>query len=122
MLIRLVKSLFYLAVIIMVAAFCAGVVVVITVGRDIPQLPDQLEKLVLNTQTEFYSNTGMLIASMGEKNRVPLNRISPNFTRALLAAEDAEFYSHAGISKPGILRAVWLNLRAGGVGGGGSTR
>ena len=118
---KIIKSIFYLGVIAVVVGFCAGVVVVATMGRDLPQLPDDLEKLVLNTQTEFYSSTGKLIATMGERNRVPLSRISPSFQNALLAAEDTEFYEHAGISKTGILRALWLNLRAGKIEGGGST-
>src|SRR3990172_8379294 len=109
---KIVKGLFYLGVILFVAGFCAGAVVVVLVSGDLPQLPDQLEKLVLNTQTEFYSNTGRLIATMGEKNRVPLARISPHFQQALLAAEDASFYRHSGISKTGILRALASNLRA----------
>ena len=121
MILKIIKSIFYLGVIAVVAGFCAGVAVVATMGRDLPQLPDNLEKLVLNTQTEFYSNTGKLIATMGEKNRVPLSRISPFFQDALLAAEDADFYTHAGISKPGILRAILVNLRAGKIEGGGST-
>ncbi len=118
---KIIKSLFYLGVIASVLGFCAGVALVIIVGRDIPQLPDELEKLVLNTRTEFYSSTGKLIATMGEKNRVPLSRISPHFRNALLAAEDFDFYEHAGISKTGILRAVWTNIRAGRVEGGAST-
>ena len=121
MLLKIIKSLFYLAVILLVTGFCAGVALVVAVGRDLPQLPDRLEKLVLNTQTEFYSNTGMLIATMGEKNRVPLSRINPRFQQALLCAEDASFYEHAGISKTGIIRALWQNWRAGKIEGGAST-
>jgi len=121
MLVKIFKFFFYLGVIALVAGFLGGVVVVVTMGRELPQLPDQLEKLVLNTQTEFYSNTGRLIATMGEKNRVPLERISRHFVNALLAAEDASFYEHAGISKTGILRALWINLRAGRIEGGAST-
>ncbi|MBN2288593.1 MAG: PBP1A family penicillin-binding protein [Candidatus Glassbacteria bacterium] len=119
--IKLIKALFYLAVCAVVVGFCLGVVIVATMGRDLPQLPDKLEKLVLNTQTEFYANTGRLLATMGEKNRVPIGRISRNFVSALLAAEDADFYDHPGISKKGILRAVWLNLRSGRIESGAST-
>ena len=119
--IKLIKLLFYLAIIGVVVGFCLGVVIVVTMGRDLPQLPDTLEKLVLNTQTEFYSNTGQLLTTMGEKNRVPLERISRNFISALLAAEDADFNEHPGISKKAILRAIWLNLKAGRIESGAST-
>lgn len=118
---KIIKSLFYVGIIVAVLGFCTGVAVVVIVGRDLPQLPDRLEKLVLNTRTEFYTNTGNLFATMGEKNRVPLSRISPHFRNALLAAEDFEYYEHAGISKTGILRAIWTNLRSGRVEGGAST-
>jgi penicillin-binding protein 1B len=40
---------------------------------------------------------------------------------AVLAAEDASFYGHGGISPSGILRAAWVNLRGGEVRQGGST-
>ena len=121
MLLKILKSLSYLGLIILTAGFCAGVIVVAIMGRDLPQLPDKLEKLVLNTQTEFYSNTGRLMATMGEKNRVPLERISRPFLNALLAAEDDQFYAHSGISKLGIVRALWDNLRAGRIEEGAST-
>lgn len=39
----------------------------------------------------------------------------------LLASEDREFYQHFGISMRGIARAMWANLRAGGMVQGGST-
>ena len=40
---------------------------------------------------------------------------------ALIAVEDRDFYRHVGVDPKGILRAVWANLRAGGVVQGGST-
>lgn len=39
----------------------------------------------------------------------------------LLASEDRDFYQHFGISMRGIARAMWANLRAGGMVQGGST-
>lgn len=41
---------------------------------------------------------------------VPLNEISPKFVTALLAREDARFYSHLGVDPVGILRAGWNNV------------
>lgn len=40
---------------------------------------------------------------------------------ALFASEDHDFYKHHGVSLKGILRAVWVNVRAGGIVQGGST-
>lgn len=41
--------------------------------------------------------------------------------RAIMAAEDAEFFSHGGVSIPGIVRAAWVNFRSGEIRQGGST-
>lgn len=41
--------------------------------------------------------------------------------KGLLASEDRDFYQHFGISLRGIVRALWANLRAGGMVQGGST-
>ena len=40
---------------------------------------------------------------------------------AFVAIEDRSFFEHSGIDSKGLLRAVWSNLRAGGVRAGGST-
>ncbi len=41
--------------------------------------------------------------------------------KALFSTEDRDFYSHHGVSARGILRAIFANLRAGGIVQGGST-
>lgn len=41
--------------------------------------------------------------------------------KGLLATEDRDFYNHFGISLKGIARAMWANVRAGGIVQGGST-
>ncbi|MDO8267012.1 MAG: penicillin-binding protein 1B [Moraxellaceae bacterium] len=50
-----------------------------------------------------------------------LKEAPPLLVPALLATEDRSFYRHHGISIRGILRAVWVNLTAGGWRQGGST-
>ncbi|MCF6283122.1 MAG: penicillin-binding protein 1B [Candidatus Polarisedimenticolaceae bacterium] len=40
---------------------------------------------------------------------------------ALIAVEDRSFYSHFGVDPKAILRALWVNIRAGGIVQGGST-
>ena len=52
---------------------------------------------------------------------VALRNLPPHLIRAVLAAEDHRFYKHAGIDPIGILRAIVINLRHGGVRAGGST-
>lgn len=60
---------------------------------------------------------------VGTENRkvVPLDDISEELQRTVLAVEDADFYDHDGVSARSILRALQANSEAGGVSQGGST-
>ena len=74
--------------------------------------------------TYIYDVKGVQLASLhDEANRevVPLDRISPNIKRALLAIEDDRFYYHQGVNPTGVGRALTANFRKGGVSEGGST-
>jgi penicillin-binding protein 1A len=74
--------------------------------------------------TYIYDIKGVQLASLhDEANRevVPLNRISPNLKRALLAIEDDRFYYHQGVNLTGVGRALSANFKKGGVSQGGST-
>jgi penicillin-binding protein 1A len=59
----------------------------------------------------------------GEEDRlsVKLNDVSPNMRKAMLAAEDHEFYSHGGFDLSSIARAAIKNVQAGRVVEGAST-
>lgn len=57
----------------------------------------------------------------GRQHWVALNGISPHLVRATLAAEDSNFYEHAGVDWSALFRAVWLNTKAGRMAYGGST-
>ena len=52
---------------------------------------------------------------------VDLERLPDDLVHAVLAAEDAGFYDHPGLSARGMARALWVNLRGGEVLQGGST-
>jgi len=52
---------------------------------------------------------------------VPIDEIPESLQYAVMAAEDARFYTHYGIDPRGILRAVYTNLRHGAIRQGGST-
>lgn len=52
---------------------------------------------------------------------IKLDQAPELLLKALFATEDRNFYEHHGVSVRGILRAVWANLRAGGIVQGGST-
>lgn len=65
--------------------------------------------------TEFFENT------REDRQIVKLPEIPANMRNAIIAIEDQRFLSHGGIDPRGILRALYSNLRAGGIVQGGST-
>lgn len=74
--------------------------------------------------THIYDLKGKLLTSIhGEANRevVPLNRISPELKRAVMAIEDSHFYFHHGINPSSVGRALKANWQKGDVVEGGST-
>ena len=52
---------------------------------------------------------------------VALSAVSPWFVLAVVAAEDRRFYTHHGVDWRAVLRAMWQNIRGGGVVSGAST-
>lgn len=72
-------------------------------------LPDveKLNNFQHRMPTLIYSSDGVLIGEIFEEKRypVPLSQISLNLQEAFVAAEDSDFYQHAGLDYMGILRA-----------------
>ncbi len=60
-------------------------------------------------------------SDLQERRPVDLSALPKHFVDAVLAAEDAGFYSHAGLSLTGMARAAWVNARGGELRQGGST-
>lgn len=56
-----------------------------------------------------------------ERWPVTVDQVPEELIDALLAAEDATFFDHPGLSLTGILRAAWVNLTGGEIRQGGST-
>ena len=52
---------------------------------------------------------------------IKLEEAPDTLVKGLLASEDRDFYQHIGVSVRGIARAMWTNVRAGGMVQGGST-
>ncbi len=65
--------------------------------------------------------TGLYDRTWQERRVVKLSEVPPLLVKAIIAIEDERFYQHHGIDPVSILRAVWVNLRSGGVVQGGST-
>jgi 1A family penicillin-binding protein len=66
----------------------------------------------------FYTTPG---ARAERRDLVPLDQISDDTEHALVAAEDKDFYKHSGFDIFGIFRALYTNIIARGIAGGGST-
>ncbi len=116
------KSL--LAMMLLSSATVAGSLVGLAISfRNLPDVR-LLRNYVPNQTTHIYDIKGVPIASFhGEANRevVPLEAISPNLKRALLAIEDSYFYYHSGVNPGGIARAFLVNFAQGETREGGST-
>lgn len=84
----------------------------------IDTLVDYKPKLV----TRLYSVDGEIIGELYLERRLPAEKDVPDYLKkAFVAAEDANFYKHHGVSFTGILRAIIKNILAGDVVQGGST-
>ena len=75
---------------------------------DISDLSDYRPKLPLRV----YSAEGLLMGEFGEERRnlTPIAQIPQVMKDAVLAIEDARFYSHSGVDYRGLLRATLANL------------
>lgn len=70
-----------------------------------------------------YADGKSELGRVGTLNRidVPLSAVPLGVRRAVLAAEDRKYYEEPGVSVQGIARALWANIRGGGITQGGST-
>ncbi|MCG6892790.1 MAG: PBP1A family penicillin-binding protein [Desulfobacteraceae bacterium] len=100
----------------------AGIGIALGLFRDLPQIRE-LQRYQPSAITQIVSSDGMLLGELYREKRapVPLNRIPPDLTQALLATEDRNFYRHSGVDMKGIARALYHDLMAGGFVEGAST-
>ena len=93
----------------------------IWLSKELPQLPQSLERINLSLPTEIYSADGERIKVLGERHPVNISDISPEFLKAIIAVEDSRFYNHSGIDHRGLIRALMANIRTKRIVQGGST-
>lgn len=97
-------------------------------SRDLPSLeelrqgPEGYRARTPQT-SRITTSDGVLIGEIFQERRtvVPFEGIPSILVNSLLAAEDADFYQHEGLDYPGIIRAMFINLREGRVAQGAST-
>jgi penicillin-binding protein 1C len=85
--------------------------------------PDLIGEKIVSGGTEIYDRTGkILLYKVGfRRSWVNFEDIPENIIKAILIAEDEDFYSHYGISFKGILRSIYLNIKTKSFEYGGST-
>ncbi len=90
-----------------------------------PTLPDmtRLKDVQVEMPLQVYTRDDKLIGLFGEKQSDPIEyaQIPPHLVHAFLAAEDASFFSHGGVSFKGLGRAVTEAVQSGSTQTGGST-
>jgi penicillin-binding protein 1A len=85
--------------------------------RDAPPLPSREALFAVNRAPgiRFEDRNGQVIATRGPRygQRITLGAVPNYVPLAFLAAEDKRFYKHGAIDPYGIVRAAWINHRAG---------
>ncbi|MDR1965706.1 MAG: PBP1A family penicillin-binding protein, partial [Synergistaceae bacterium] len=105
-----------------VAAFASVLCVILLqdVTRDLPPVETMRTPSLTSVVYDRHDN---VIARLFEENRTwsDIGQISPWAVKAVLAAEDSEFYDHQGIRLKAIARALLNDLRSRSASQGGST-
>ena len=117
----------FLRITILVILACAFVGTLASVGlfawygRNLPDA-DALLEYEPRQVNRVYSSDGLIIGESGPRRTfVPIEEMPPILPNAFVAAEDEDFYQHEGVSLPHIVMAMYRNLLAMRVRGGGST-
>ena len=107
--------------------FVLGVLALVGLGvayarTDVPE-PNEIATAQASIVYYADGKTEMARLSDAEGNResVPLSKVPDHMQKAMLAAEDQDFYQNNGISPTGIARAVWVAVKGGQATQGGST-
>ena len=92
-------------------------------GRELPDVHRLRAQWRPPQTTRILARDGSLLAELYIERRtvVPMERIPENLVKAVLAAEDADFYRHSGLDYPGMVRALLVNIRHGTTAQGAST-
>src|SRR5215510_7992109 len=90
--------------------------------RSLPSVA-QLESFEPSVGSKIYDENDEQITEFHVERRifVSLSQMPPTLKEAVLATEDARFYSHFGVDPIGIARAIYQNFRRGRIVEGGST-
>jgi penicillin-binding protein 1C len=96
-------KLFALALVTLV--FAGGMTAAYLLGVDVSALPAQREAVTFTDRTGMPLGT-VLASDSTHAIAVPLERVSPEFLRAIVAAEDARFARHGAVDLVALARAL----------------
>ncbi len=96
------------------------------IARTLPTVDDLKSRTSQFETTRILDRNGnplyeILDPNAGRRTYVPLDKISPALLAATIATEDKDFYTHPGFDPWALIRALWVNYRTDGQGGGAST-
>ena len=81
-------------------------------GKGLPEYK-QLANYNPPVVSRIHAGDGRLMAEFAKEKRVfvPINAMPKRLIKAFISSEDKTFYSHPGVDIPGIVKAVFTNLR-----------
>ena len=121
--ITFINNFYFRAFLFLFACLLAGISSLnIYISEKLPEA-QEIREIELQVPLKIFTADTKLIGEFGEKRRSALkfDDIPPYFVKAVLAAEDDDFFNHSGVSYSGLIRSVFRILVSGEVRGGGST-
>jgi len=114
------KVILFLIVLSALVGMFSGIIYWVT--SDLPNI-NLLEEFTPIESSRVYSSDGKVIAEIYVERRtfVQHYQIPEHVKKAFVSVEDIRFYHHPGVDLIGIMRALWHDVRAGGIVEGGST-
>jgi membrane peptidoglycan carboxypeptidase len=117
------RRIFFLIGLLCMAMVAGGVAVM--AQAELPELDDlQQTSFICTAEITENCNSEQAMARLSEeedRENVRLDQLPDHVIEAVVAAEDRDFYEHTGINPMGIARALYRDVRAGGLEQGGST-
>ena len=112
---RAFKWLLASAGLLVVAGIGGAIAFYLAFVRDLPDL-HTIEDYRPPITSRVVDRNGEVVGEFFKERRslAPIDELPRHLVQAFVAGEDSSFFEHAGIDYRSILRAVWVNLRAGG--------
>ena len=110
----LVRSILWFGGVLIAGVVCLALFLAVALSVAYPNLPDvsDLQDYRPKLPLRVFSEDGIMIGEFGEerRNMTPIDQIPQVMKDAVLAIEDARFFSHGGVDYLGVFRAGLANL------------